>query len=222
MLFIAIDGASRRNGKPDCMSAGGAFIVQLSEDFAPISASTIATFEEGSTNQRGELKGLIIVMEYLIKQDYEDKFALIVTDSEYIFNAMTKDWPGSWSRKGWVTAANEPVKNRDLWEHILKLTVELDEAGYDASYHYIKGHAISVGDVTAQQALNSDPSGMRLYKLAMVKYHASTIAVSKIQELSVKNNGFELSADQLRRFICANTVADAVATRCVVLADSTR
>ena len=27
MLVIAIDGACRRNGKPDCVSAGGVFIM---------------------------------------------------------------------------------------------------------------------------------------------------------------------------------------------------
>jgi len=42
----------------------------------------------------------------------------------------------------------------------------------------------------------------------------------QIVELSVKNNGFVLDTDTLNRFIITNTVADAVATKCVEAADA--
>ena len=40
------------------------------------------------------------------------------------------------------------------------------------------------------------------------------------QELSFRNNGFRLPADIFRRFVVANTMADAIATKRVDAADS--
>jgi ribonuclease HI len=41
-----------------------------------------------------------------------------------------------WKRNGWMTAAKQPVKNRELWE-------SLDRAlgPHRVSWHWVKGHA---------------------------------------------------------------------------------
>ena len=86
MLRIAIDGACRRNGKPDCISAGGVYVQRLDEG-SIVCHSIAAISESESTNQRGELLALDRALTYIYNFGEE---AIVITDSEYIFNAMTK------------------------------------------------------------------------------------------------------------------------------------
>lgn len=59
----------------------------------------------------------------------------VVTDSEYLVKGATQ-WLSGWERKGWKTAAGQPVKNRDLWEKIAELT-----HGRRVRWEWVKGHA---------------------------------------------------------------------------------
>lgn len=220
MKIIAIDGASRRNGKPDCVSAGGVFIMDIDEETLKVSATAqLSEFESASTNQRGEMLALLAALR-LINEEPEE--AQVITDSEYLFNTMTKSWLHSWQRKGWVTASGSPVKNRDLWEKILSEHNKLVGSGAEVMFYHIKGHLLSVGKVTARQSLREDPTGRKLLEYCTMKYTGTPRcpeADAPVQELSVKNNGFELNSELLQRFVVVNTMADAIATRCVEAAD---
>lgn len=221
MLLIAIDGACRRNGKPDCISAGSAFAVHYDDDLEICKTVTISDYEIGSTNQRGELLALKLALEYIIANNNE---ANVVTDSEYLFNAMTKNWCSTWAHNGWKTSLGEPVKNMDIWAKIHELYNKLR---VEVHFYHIKGHCIPFGAVTASTLLSRDDSGLELLAAALIKYNVSKNGdagkVSKIdhaQELSLKNNGFMLEEDVLRMFVATNIVADAVATKCVTTANS--
>ena len=88
---------------------------------------------------------------------------------------------------------------------------------------HIKGHAVSFGKVTAGKLINQDSSGRLLYDAIKTRVESATLKegmYDQIVELSVKNNGFVLDTDTLNRFIITNTVADAVATKCVEAADA--
>ena len=159
MLTISIDGACRRNGKPSCVSSGGVFIMHPSGEM-----ETHAVYEHGSTNQRGELFALLTALEYLANANVE---ACIITDSEYIFNAMTKQWYVNWPYNNWLTAAGEPVKNSDIWKKIG--SVELNEPVH---FYHIKGHCIPFGKVTATKMLDADHTGASLRKLVEDKFDA--------------------------------------------------
>lgn len=43
----------------------------------------------------------------------------VYTDSEYLQKGMSQ-WVKGWIKKAWRTAAGEPVKNRELWERLVK------------------------------------------------------------------------------------------------------
>lgn len=224
MYVISIDGACRRNGKPDCVSAGGLFIQEFDGSLdKPVLTSTLSVFEMQSTNQRGEMNALRAALEFLWPRG---KQAHIITDSEYLFNAMTKDWIASWARKGWVTAAGEPVKNKDLWEAIFREYNHCLSNGIEVMFYHIKGHCIPFGKVTASSLLSKDRTGSQLLKEVQAKYVASQNKDSvkknleKARGLSIKNHGFEFDEYTLSRFICANVMADAVATMCVDAADA--
>jgi ribonuclease HI len=85
-----------------------------------------------TTNNRMELRAAIAALECL-KQPCEVE---LLSDSKYVIDAMTKKWIAGWQRRGWKTASNQPVKNRDLW-------LRLVAAGSSHRIHWrwIKGHA---------------------------------------------------------------------------------
>src|SRR5947209_10882128 len=41
-------------------------------------------------------------------------------DSSYVKNAFTNGWAVRWQRNGWITTDKRPVKNRELWQELLR------------------------------------------------------------------------------------------------------
>lgn len=203
--IIALDGACRGNGSIDCLSTGAIYIVRDNElgEFR-------RAFEKPSTNQRGELHALILALEEAAH--HLDDSIYIVSDSEYIVNCMNKEWYKNWMIKGWVTASNEPVKNRDLWEQVVKLMQEHFENA-DIAFYHVKGHVLSVGKVTARKLIEADSTCALLLEKIIEKY--ANVKKAKYDEawnLFIRNNGFEPPEEVFRGFICLNTVVDYVAS----------
>jgi ribonuclease HI len=220
MIIAAIDGACRRNGKPDCIAAGGVFAVTVKQDKV-VATKCIAEFETESTNQRGEALALIASLKYALEQNDEIR---IITDSEYLFFAIKNEWWIGWESRNWKTTANSPVKNQDLWIKVREIINEMDMRGLDVSVAHIRGHCLPFGKVTAQRLLREDQTGNKLWKAVLKQYDTllinKTYVLEDANELSLKNNGTKLSPKRLRLFIVLNTIADAIATQCVEIADA--
>jgi ribonuclease HI len=58
-------------------------------------------------------------------------------------------WIHTWKKNGWKTSDRKPVKNADLWEALDKLA-----ATHDVVWHWVKGHADSVGNQRADELAN--------------------------------------------------------------------
>lgn len=223
MLTISIDGACRRNGKPDCVASGGVFIAESIDDvLSDVEVTTtISNYELKSTNQRGELLALLAALDHIwsAKQD-----ALIVTDSEYLFNAMQKEWYRGWFARDWKTATGEPVKNKDIWQNIRQVYLKCVETNLEVTFHHIKGHVIPFGKVTANGLLNVDPTGKKLFYEVSKKYDTVVDKyrdkLDAANDLSLRNNGYTLDEYILKRLVVMNVVADAIATKCVDAADA--
>lgn len=217
---IAIDGACRRNGKPDCVSAGGLLLQRFSDEGVLESSFTIGVTEKKSTNQRGEMLALIKALSILVDVCGLDDEATIVTDSEYLFNAMTKGWVSSWEAKGYKTAEGNDVKNQDLWRKIYILSQEI--VGPVQFYH-IKGHLIPFGKVTGEKLLNYDPTAQVFCEAFGENYTAKLPTKAdefiKANELSTRNNGFPFDPETMKEFVTINAVADFVAGIYVARAD---
>lgn len=224
-LFIAIDGACRRNGKPDCVASGGVFIQGLNDDGTVAGYCIKGISEYGSTNQRGELLALLKALKVIWNNDCE---ATIVTDSEYIFNAMTKQWYKNWQFNGWMTRDGYEVKNRTIWEQIAGYADRCELQDNEIIYYHIKGHCIPFGTVTATNSLIKDPSGEELFNMVNAKFDdvasSKRTLFEKASELSLKNNGFalDINGPVFKKWVAANVVADAIATKVVDKADSHR
>ena len=87
---------------------------------------------EKTTNNRMELLGVITALECLRVHCIVDVFS----DSKYVVSAFNENWIGSWQKNGWKTASKQPVKNRELWERLLKAMEP-----HTVKYHWVKGHA---------------------------------------------------------------------------------
>ena len=222
MLLISIDGACRRNGKPDCVAAGGVFITHLADDSLKVNSTrTLSNYELKSTNQRGELLALLTALDYVWSSKEE---AIIVTDSEYLFNAMKKEWYRGWFAKNWTTASGDPVKNKDIWQNIRQAYLKCVESDIEITFYHIKGHCIPFGKVTANGLLNTDSTGRALLEAVYKKYDVlvdkKADKLLEAEELSRRNNGFTLGTTMLREFVVMNVMADAIATKCVDAADA--
>lgn len=186
-----------------------------------VGVKALSCYEVQSTNQRGELLALLSALDYIWASKQPTQ---VITDSEYIFNAMTKEWYVGWESRDWLTSAYEPVKNSDMWKEIKHAYEKCKSADIDITFYHIKGHCIPFGKVTANTLLHEDPTGAKLFGAMCYKFDSvATLKVDKLreaQELSVKNNGFTLEPDILRKFVVMNSMADAIATKCVDAADS--
>ncbi len=85
----------------------------------------------GTTNNRMEMRAVIAALESLKQPSEVDLY----TDSQYVKKAFTDGWLKSWLKNGWKTAAKQPVKNQDLWKHLLKLI-----EGHTVHWHWVRGH----------------------------------------------------------------------------------
>jgi ribonuclease HI len=85
-----------------------------------------------TTNNRMELMGAIAALEALM----EPCEVTIVTDSQYVANAVEKGWVYAWKQNGWRKKDKKMALNIDLWERLL-----VSLAKHKVTFHWIRGHA---------------------------------------------------------------------------------
>ena len=78
--------------------------------------------------RRRELLAVIVGLESLKKPGYE---VLVVSDSKYVVDAVSKRWVFNWEKKNF-----KGKKNPDLWKRFLKIYPL-----HNISFRWIKGHA---------------------------------------------------------------------------------
>lgn len=89
-------------------------------------------YEANTTNNRMELTAAVKALSSL----KEACTVTITTDSQYLRKAFMDGWLKNWQRNGWKTANKQPVKNKDLWLELLRLTAE-----HSVRWEWTKGHA---------------------------------------------------------------------------------
>lgn len=91
--------------------------------------------ESNTTNNRMELLAVLKALEWLEQHVPLGSEVKLVSDSRYLIDSIDV-WIHGWRRKGWKTAANKPVKNKDLLSRI----VELREK-FKMTCEHVYGHA---------------------------------------------------------------------------------
>lgn len=120
MIIAAADGSSLSNPGP----AGWAWFVD--------GESWRAGGWPHGTNNMGELKAVLDLLEQTADADDD---LLILCDSQYVINSVTKWMPG-WKRKGWKKADGKPVQNVDLLQ-----AIDAALPGRRVTFEWVKGHA---------------------------------------------------------------------------------
>jgi ribonuclease HI len=121
-VLIYTDGACRGNPGP---GGWGAILNSGGHE------KELCGGEPATTNNRMELMAAIQALEALKKPCKVE----LHTDSTYVMKGIT-EWVHGWKKRGWKTAAKDPVKNEDLWRR-------LDEARlrHEVDWRWVKGHA---------------------------------------------------------------------------------
>ena len=90
----------------------------------------ISGSEPYTTNNRMELIAVLKALKEVKKKDIS-----IVTDSQYVKNGI-EVWILKWKKNGWMTAEKKPVKNKDLWLMLEKLS-----KNKKVKWEWVKGHS---------------------------------------------------------------------------------
>jgi ribonuclease HI len=97
--------------------------------------------EPDTTNTRMELMAAIAGLEALRSPCQ----VVLHTDSQYVKKGIG-EWLPNWIRRGWKTAAGEPVKNKDLWERLAAANTR-----HQVVWKWVKGHAGHVDNERVDQ-----------------------------------------------------------------------
>ena len=123
------DGACSGNPGP---GGWAAILVARGPDGTVAKQVELSGADPATTNNRMELQAVISGLQAL-----ERPARLTVhIDSSYVMDAIVKGWHHGWVKRGWQTAAKQPVKNRELWEQLLALVER-----HTITWHKVKGHA---------------------------------------------------------------------------------
>lgn len=100
--------------------------------------------EENTTNNRMELMAVIQALQAL-KRPCQ---VVLYTDSQYVQKGIT-EWIHNWKKRGWKTAAKEPVKNAELWQEL-----DTAQARHKVEWRWVRGHSGHAGNERADQLAN--------------------------------------------------------------------
>ena len=84
-----------------------------------------------TTNNRMEILSAIAGLEAL-KEPCQVR---LVSDSQYLINAIEKGWARRWQANGWKRNSKEKAVNPDLWERLLALCKI-----HKVSFEWVRGH----------------------------------------------------------------------------------
>ena len=60
---------------------------------------------------------------------------ILYSDSKYLIDSVNKGWIESWQKNGWKNSKKEKVKNRELFEELIRLM-----GVHEVEFRWVKGH----------------------------------------------------------------------------------
>ncbi|UAW97025.1 ribonuclease HI [Halopseudomonas nanhaiensis] len=134
-IEIFTDGACKGNPGP----GGWGVLLRLGEH-----QKTLYGGELQTTNNRMELTAAIEGLAALKKPAR----VVLTTDSEYVMKGI-REWLPNWKKRGWKTAAKQPVKNADLWQRLDVLANQ-----HEVEWRWVRGHSGHAENELADELAN--------------------------------------------------------------------
>lgn len=150
-VLLYTDGGTRNTGNyagghvKSTDKAAWAYLIKSQNKHYQASAGQL-----GATNNQMELLAVVKGLEKLNTLNWTHKNILLVSDSQYVLNALTKGWLAGWQKRGWKKAEGQPVLNKDLWQQIYNQL----SAFTNLQFAWTKGHAANVDNNFVDQLLN--------------------------------------------------------------------
>lgn len=88
--------------------------------------------DPSTTNNRMEMLAVIEAL-HVLKEPCECE---IFSDSQYVVDAINKNWLCNWQNNNWRTSSKSPVKNVDLWQQL-----QSEMSRHKVAFIKVKGHA---------------------------------------------------------------------------------
>jgi ribonuclease HI len=157
-VHIYTDGAAKGNPGP----GGYGVVMEL------VGTDYRREFYEGfrlTTNNRMELLAVIVGLEKLKNPGMS---VLVISDSKYVVDSVTKNWVLGWEKKGFAGK-----KNPDLWKRFLKIYRQ-----HKVDFKWIKGH-------------NNHPQNERCDQLAVMASQMPNLSVDAVYESQRDGGMFE-------------------------------
>lgn len=129
LVKIYTDGSAR--GNPDGPGGYGC-VLHYTDSQGKLHERELSAGYQRTTNNRMELMAAIVGLEALLRPCQVELYS----DSKYLVDAFNQHWIDNWIKKGWKRGKNEPVKNVDLWQRLLKA-----KAPHQVTFIWVKGHA---------------------------------------------------------------------------------
>ena len=135
------DGACASNPGP----AGWGVIATKLEGKKYEQVCTFGGNAQKSTNNRMELTAAIEALKYAVEMKLsslgESMTVIVVSDSAYVIDSLKQGRVERWARSRWHTKSGNEVKNRDLWEQMLKLLQICEVSLKKLDFTHVKGHS---------------------------------------------------------------------------------
>jgi len=154
MLCIFVDGACSNNGYANARASAGVY-------FGPHSRynwkGVLDSNVHRQTNQYAEIFAIIRALRIFQQNRHEyhwDEIStiVIVTDSDYVFQAMTC-YVDKWRRNGYMNAKGEPVVNGDKFCQLNAMVEDLEEDGVDVLFWRVNREFNGNADELAKSVL---------------------------------------------------------------------
>ena len=122
-VIIYTDGACSGNPGP-----GGWGAILMYKD----TKKEISGGKKDTTNNVMELTAALEALK-LLKFPCEVE---LYSDSAYLVNGFNQGWIYGWQKNSWKNSSKEPVKNKEIWEDIYKMTQK-----HKVKFIKVKGHS---------------------------------------------------------------------------------
>ncbi|MCI8993435.1 MAG: ribonuclease HI [Eubacterium sp.] len=127
-VTIYTDGAAR--GNPDGPGGFGT-VLEYVDSKGNLHTKELSEGYRKTTNNRMELLAALRGLQALNRPCEVDLYS----DSKYLVDAFRQGWLDSWVRNNWVKSDKKPVKNKELWQQLLKAAEQ-----HQVTFHWVKGH----------------------------------------------------------------------------------